>query len=376
MKNRLGCLLVAFIVLAASALPLTLMVIGWRPRRTPAAAAPPGTCGAGTLDVPARARPWIQKAAQVSGLPEGFLAAVAKQESDFDPGNFTPDINGGTWGLWQLNREEVGKFAPGVDPSTKDPMVQADVTGRYLKARLETVRQLQAAHKGKPFAALPDLDALVIAHNAGEGNLMKYPTLPGITRGYLDHMHQWFQAGPCENTATGAGAPNGVKPATGKVVSPIPDGVTGMQMCARYRNYFSGGAHWGVDLCKGGDGAWTFQSICDGTVVKVDIKAATANVNSYRNSGSTNYVWIDCGNRVWIGYAHWYAKDLNPAIKPGAKIGAGTPIAPQGNQGNSSGPHLHLQISTIASDAYSSSATVDPSAYLAGLGIQLPKANY
>lgn len=118
------------------------------------------------------------------------------------------------------------------------------------------------------------------------------------------------------------------------------------------------------------------QAICDGTVAKVAINPLFANRNARGVSGSTNYVWVDCGNNVWIGYAHFYARDLNPAIKQGARIGAGTPLFPQGNQGNSSGPHLHLQISPVGSSAYSRTTTTDPAAYLARDGIQLPNPTY
>ncbi|OYO21476.1 hypothetical protein CGZ93_10380 [Enemella dayhoffiae] len=360
--------LLAFVLVVALVVGLTLQ---------PPAAPPAGTCGVGALEVPERARPWMQKAAQVSGLPEGYLAAIAKQESSFDPNNFTNDSNGGTWGLFQINRAEWSRFFPtgdnpgGTPHGITDPMIHAEVGGRYLKDRLENVRRMQAKNPSAAYAKISDLDALVIAHNAGEGNLQKYPAIPSITKGYLENMHKWFRPGPCEGRAGGAG---GIKPASGKVVSPIPEGVSGVIMSARYGRYPSGGPHWGVDLAKGGAGAWTFQSVCDGTVIAVKINQAYANSNG--PGGSTNYLWVDCGNSVYMGYAHWYAKDLNPELKEGVRIGAGTPIAPQGNQGNSSGAHLHFQVSTSGSMAYGSSTTTDPVAYLAGLGIQLPAASY
>lgn len=53
-----------------------------------------------------------------------------------------------------------------------------------------------------PFAKLDDLTALVIAHNAGEGNLMKYPDIPSITKRYLDNVRPAIDmGGGCSATA-------------------------------------------------------------------------------------------------------------------------------------------------------------------------------
>lgn len=331
-------------------------------------------CGVDSLDIPAEAQPWIAKAAESSGLPAGWLAAIARQESDYRPDVFADDINGGTWGLFQLNREEWHKHYPqgdnpgGTPHGITDPMIHAEVAGRYFKARLAHVVSLQTANPVTEWGRLPQLDALLIAHNAGEGGLMRYPAIPSITQRYLANVRGWFTACP-----EGAAA-EGVRPTSGRIVSPIPEGTSGVTMTAGYYRYPSGGAHWGVDLAKGGDGAWTPVSICDGTVIQIRINQRYANVNAEGVVGSTNYVWIDCGRNVWIGYAHFYARTLNPALKVGVKIGAGTPIAPQGNQGNSSGSHLHLQISTSGTTAYSQATTVNPITYLAKLGVQLPPA--
>ena len=81
-------------------------------------------------------------------------------------------------------------------------MVHAHYGGMYLKNRLEGVKQLKAAHPDMPFAKLDDLTALVIAHNAGEGNLMKYPDIPSITKRYLDNVRPAIDmGGGCSATA-------------------------------------------------------------------------------------------------------------------------------------------------------------------------------
>lgn len=172
----------------------------------------------------------------------------------------------------------------------------------------------------------------------------------------------------------GGGGSLGVKPASGKVVSPIPDTEKGIIMTAKYGHYPSGGKHFGVDLARGNP--WQVQAICDGKIIAIRINQRYANSNAEGVSGSTNYIWQDCGNGVYVGYAHFYARELNSDLKEGMVIGSGTPLFPQGNQGNSTGGHLHLQISTSGSTAYNRDVTVDPAAYLAQFGISLPKPGY
>jgi murein DD-endopeptidase MepM/ murein hydrolase activator NlpD len=76
-----------------------------------------------------------------------------------------------------------------------------------------------------------------------------------------------------------------------------------------------------------------------------------------------------------MGYAHFYAKDLKSYIKEGAKIGAGTVLFPEGNQGNSSGPHLHFQINK-GSFNYNQASTYDPTVFMKDRGVTLPAATY
>lgn len=146
-------------------------------------------------------------------------------------------------------------------------------------------------------------------------------------------------------------------------------------MSAKYGYYRGSGAvHFGVDLAS--NDIFNVVSACDGTVKAVLVNPVYANTNAKGVSGSTNYVWIDCGNNVYMGYAHFFQRDLKPYVTVGAKIGAGTVLFPEGNQGNSSGYHLHFQVSTVGSTSYTAAATTDPAAYLSKLGIQLPKPSY
>jgi|GEM_PF-5783709 len=181
-------------------------------------------------------------------------------------------------------------------------------------------------------------------------------------------------AGYTASTSTTATSADGLQAPSGKVVSPIEPGRNDIQMSAKYGHYKSGGVHFGVDLA--GRSRYNVVSACDGTVKAVLINHIYPNANANGVTGSTNYLWIDCGNNVYMGYAHFFQSDLKPYITQGAKIGAGTVLYPEGNQGNSSGYHLHFQVSTSGSMSYTAAATTDPAAYLAKFGVQLPKPSY
>jgi hypothetical protein len=154
-------------------------------------------CGlSNAADVPARARPWIAAThAACPDLPEPWIAAVMAQESSFDPDAHADDVNGGTWGLFQLNAAAWNAaYGAGWDadrdrdgiPDVREPAIHARVAGEHLCARLAGVRALRAAHPEWPSTRdLSELDALVIAHNAGESRLASYPDLPAVTARYL-----------------------------------------------------------------------------------------------------------------------------------------------------------------------------------------------
>ena len=166
------------------------------------------------IAMPEGARPWVEKAAETSGLPQDYIAAMMTIESGFTPDIYADDVNGGTWGLLQLNRSVWrGVHPDGADETPPegitDPMVHAEYGGIYLKKRLDGVRKLKADHPNDAFSTLDDLDALVIAHNAGEGGLMDWPDIPEVTRTYLDKMHAMTGGGSgagCSTTGTVVGS--------------------------------------------------------------------------------------------------------------------------------------------------------------------------
>ncbi|MFG1858914.1 CHAP domain-containing protein [Actinomadura geliboluensis] len=151
------------------------------------------------VGVPGRAIPWIENAAKHSEykIPAAFFAYVMDREADFRPGLFASDKNGGTWGLFQINANEWAKATGGGtfdSPDIRDPMIHTEYGARYFDRRLETVRGMRQKNPGAAYATgLTELEALVIAHNAGEGSLQKYPKLPPVTEGYLDEFREKFE---------------------------------------------------------------------------------------------------------------------------------------------------------------------------------------
>ena len=161
--------------------------------------------------IPAAARDWVrQTKAACPDLPEPWIAAVMAQESGFRPDAYADDANGGTWGLLQIN-ESIWTATYGHDftadtnhnavPDVAEPAIHARVGGQYLCHRLAGVRQIRAQHPDWASSTLPVLDALIIAHNAGESRLRTYPTIPTITRRFIADVHQRVAAWTADSAA-------------------------------------------------------------------------------------------------------------------------------------------------------------------------------
>ena len=170
--------------------------------------------------VPVTSRRWVGIAhASCPALPPSYIAAMMAQESGFRPDAYADDKNGGTWGLLQINAS-IWRNAYGAPWSAdvngngvwdiKEPEIQSAVGGRCLCARLAGVRAIPAAHPDWASTRdLSELDALVVAYNAGEGRLRSYPVIPSITARYIEDVraHITAGAGAHGGTVTGASSP-------------------------------------------------------------------------------------------------------------------------------------------------------------------------
>lgn len=150
------------------------------------------------------------------------------------------------------------------------------------------------------------------------------------------------------------GVPDRCAPAPGRCCLQRPPGnfVRGFSACG------AGGSHYGIDL--GAPLGTALTALVAGTVMAV----ATGHPNCPYNSATGtcpsscvnnfNYVKVraDCGDPrdasrdliVW--YLH--VDRLAPGIAAGAHVDAGQAIAYVGNSGCSSGPHLHLEVASVA----------------------------
>ena len=178
-----------------------------------------GTSLSSSAPVPAQARLWIALTHSVCpDLPEPWIAAVMAQESGFHPDAHADDVNGGTWGLFQIN-EGIWRatYGAGWDADlnhngvwdVKDPEIHAVVGGKYLCKRLDGVRRIRAEHPDWASTRdLTELDALVVAHNAGESRLATYPSIPEVTAGFVRtvraHVAAWSAADArCDGRSVG-----------------------------------------------------------------------------------------------------------------------------------------------------------------------------
>ncbi len=98
-----------------------------------------------------------------------------------------------------------------------------------------------------------------------------------------------------------------------------------------FRGTANGGGrqHNGIDIANHDSGF--IYAAGDGRIVSAD----------YR-SGFGNFIEIDHGYGVHTRYAHM--AELDPNLRPGARITAGTPMGRMGMTGNATGVHLHYEV--------------------------------
>ena len=241
--------------------------------------------------VPAEARAWVAATvAECRELPEAWVAAVMAQESGFRPDAYADDSNGGTWGLFQMNAS-IWEGAYGHPWSAdlnsngvwdvREGNIHASVAGEYLCNRLDGVRAIRAEHPDWASSALPELDALIIAHNAGESRLRTYPMIPAVTADFIANVGERVSAWSSVPTAgegclLGGGAggvvvppdsPHDVATAVETALSYVGvrsgwAGLCDRLACRAYgyvgSGYYSAAAHWSAMVEEGlahpGDG--------------------------------------------------------------------------------------------------------------------------
>ena len=135
----------------------------------------PRPFGGGGVDRYSRYDEVIREAAGYYQLPEAFIRAIIKVESDFDP---TALSVAGAQGLTQL-MPETGARMLVTDPW--DPRENIFGGCRYLRVLANTFNG--------------DLDLTIAAYNAGEGAVIRAGGIPNIaeTQDYVVKVKSWYR---------------------------------------------------------------------------------------------------------------------------------------------------------------------------------------
>lgn len=115
-----------------------------------------------------------------------------------------------------------------------------------------------------------------------------------------------------------------------------------------------GGGHNGIDICDGSINGATVRAAIGGTVTSIWLCSnnhyGTSDPMPSCCSGNGHGLVIHGDDGRYYNYAHMQAGSIpTDKIYYGARVEAGQTIGRVGSTGNSSGPHLHFQISTSSS---------------------------
>lgn len=242
-------------------------------------------------------------------------ADAAARDGSCDAGEFCYNYNSDLGGSWSDFTESVGDYGT-TQPSCYEFKGAGAGQGRCIKNDAGGYWN----NTDKP---------VTVFYNSGFGG--QSVTLQPGSKGRLP------AAVYNENASHRIGGDTNPPPATGDWASPVPSSA---KITAR-ATYSNGSAHGAVDYA-GFEGK--FKSACTGTIDQVTINPTYPNSNAEGVSGSTNYLWVDCGGGVRMGYAHFYQRDLPAELKVGTRVTAGQDLVQVGNQGNSSGTHLHFEV--------------------------------
>lgn len=250
------------------------------------------------------------------GVATAGSAQAADRDGQCDPGEFCYNFNSDFKGSWSDFTQSVGDYGT-AQPGCYEFKSEGNGKGKCIKN--EAAGALNRTDKPV---------TVYVNSNHGGGTQVIQPGQQVVLNGALKNNNASHRIGE-------APAP---QPPSNGWASPVPSSA---QITAGFPNYPSGGYHGAIDYA-GFTGK--FSSACNGKIDKIDINPKYANVNAYKVTGSTNYLWVDCGNGIRMGYAHFYQRDLPADLKVGSQVKAGQPLVNMGNQGNSSGPHLHFEV--------------------------------
>lgn len=260
----------------------------------------------------------INQAAAEYGVDPALIAAIIKAESNFNP---KAQSHAGAQGLMQVMPFNA-KGANLLDPE-QNIRRGVEIIASHLKKYDGDLKLALAAYNAGPGAVAKDLA------KGGDG-IPDYPE----TQTYVKKVQQYYEAyKPMvqNNQLMAAGDGELMIPTKGKFTSGFGP---------RW-----GRMHKGIDLAA--PIGTPIYAAADGIVTRVAHQG---------DRGYGSFIVIDHGGGMATLYAHMYPHQVQ--VQVGERVEKGQTIGAVGNNGNSTGPHLHFEI-------HINNKQVDPAKYLA-----------
>lgn len=267
---------------------------------------PSSSNGSGTGETPAEIGSEVQYAEAINAAVKKYpnvspalVAAIIRAESGFNP-NVTSSA--GAQGMMQL----MSSNSEGIDPFNPAQNIQ-----RGTKLLSQHIKRYDG-----------NIALVAAAYNAGPGAVQRYGGVPPYeeTQEYVEKVTQYYQGYKKE-------VQNGkLEISGGQLADPAPQAEISSHFGPR-----NGENHHGQDFAA--PIGTPILAADDGKVVKVKHLGD-------RSYGS--YVVIEHKNRLQTLYAHMYKDQVQ--VREGQQVKRGQQIGAVGNNGRSSGPHLHFEV--------------------------------